>query len=210
MKCPHCAVEIHDHSEEEFLEDDVQGNHVGWAIFHQLCPSCDALILFLGHGEYDPQTAVLMTDEGKTLIFPRGGARPCPVEVPDHLAEDFKEACLVLVDSPKASAALSRRCLQGVLRDKGFNQHNLYDQIQAVLDGGTLPSHLSDSIDAIRKIGNLAAHEKKNMNTGEILPVEPGEAEWTLDVLEDLFDFYYVQPAKTKAKWDALNKKLQS
>jgi hypothetical protein len=38
--------------------------------------------------------------------------------------------------------------------------------------------------------------------------VEPGEAEWTLDVLEILFDFYFVQPARLKAKRDALNKKL--
>ena len=38
--------------------------------------------------------------------------------------------------------------------------------------------------------------------------VEPGEAEWNLDVLEALFDFYYVQPAKHKKKKAALNKKL--
>jgi hypothetical protein len=40
------------------------------------------------------------------------------------------------------------------------------------------------------------------------LPVELGEAEWNLDVLESLFDFYFVQPARAKAKRDALNKKL--
>jgi hypothetical protein len=44
---------------------------------------------------------------------------------------------------------------------------------------------------------------------GEILPVEPGEAEWSLDVLEQLFDFYYVQPALTAKKRDEMNKKLQ-
>jgi hypothetical protein len=36
-----------------------------------------------------------------------------------------------------------------------------------------------------------------------------GEAEWLLDVLEGLFDFYFVQPALLKAKRDALNKKLK-
>jgi hypothetical protein len=44
--------------------------------------------------------------------------------------------------------------------------------------------------------------------TREIVPVEPGEAEWNLDVLESLFDFYFVAPARTKARRDALNKKL--
>jgi len=38
--------------------------------------------------------------------------------------------------------------------------------------------------------------------------VEPGEAEWNLDVLESLFDFYYVQPARLQAKRAALDKKL--
>ena len=58
-------------------------------------------------------------------------------------------------------------------------------------------------------IGNFAAHPIKSKHTGEVLPVEPGEAEWNLDVLESLFDFYYVQPATLKAKKDALSKKLK-
>ena len=40
------------------------------------------------------------------------------------------------------------------------------------------------------------------------MPVELHEAEWNLDVLESLFDFYFVQPARAKARRDALNKKL--
>ena len=42
------------------------------------------------------------------------------------------------------------------------------------------------------------------------MPVEPGEAEWTLDVLDGLFDFYYVQPAVLAARKAALNAKLAS
>ncbi len=38
--------------------------------------------------------------------------------------------------------------------------------------------------------------------------MEPGESEWCLDVLEALFDFYFVQPAKLAEKKTALNKKL--
>ncbi|MFX0173636.1 MAG: hypothetical protein ACFE9L_17240, partial [Candidatus Hodarchaeota archaeon] len=51
-------------------------------------------------------------------------------------------------------------------------------------------------------------HPNKSTSTGEILPVEPEEAEWNLDVLESLFDFYYVQSAKIQKKKDALDKKL--
>ena len=45
-------------------------------------------------------------------------------------------------------------------------------------------------------------------NTGEIVEVEPGEAEWLLDTLEGLLDFYFIQPALLKEKQEALNKKL--
>ena len=43
----------------------------------------------------------------------------------------------------------------------------------------------------------------------EPLPVEPGEAEWNLETLEFLFDFFYVQPAKIKKRKEALNEKLK-
>jgi len=46
------------------------------------------------------------------------------------------------------------------------------------------------------------------VNTGAIVDVEPGEAEWTLDVLESLFDFYFVRSAMLAARKVALDKKL--
>ena len=42
----------------------------------------------------------------------------------------------------------------------------------------------------------------------EVVEVEPGEAEWNLDVLEGLFDFCFVQPTLMKKKREALNNKL--
>ena len=45
--------------------------------------------------------------------------------------------------------------------------------------------------------------------TGEIVEVEPNEAEWNLDVLEMIFDYSFVRPALIKGKRDALNVKLK-
>ena len=53
------------------------------------------------------------------VVWPISGERPVPPEVPEHIAADYKEATLVLNLSPKASAALSRRCLQAILREAG-------------------------------------------------------------------------------------------
>jgi hypothetical protein len=155
----------------------------------------------------DPQHAMR-----QQLIHPKGMARsPLPPEVPPTCADDYREACTVLADSAKASAALSRRCLQNLLREHGgVKPGDLYYEIQQVIDSGRLPTDLSAALDAVRAVGNFAAHPIKSTNTGEIVDVEIGEADWLLDTLESLFDFYFVRPAVLKAKRDALNAKLLS
>jgi hypothetical protein len=146
----------------------------------------------------------------RSMIHPKTNVRTFDlIEIPKDLAEDYEEACLVIGDSPKASAALSRRCLQSILRQQGFEDKSLFNEIQKAIDSGRLPSHIADSLDALRNIGNFAAHPMKDTSSGEVLPVEPGEAEWNLETIEFLFDFFYVQPAKTQKRKEALNEKLK-
>jgi hypothetical protein len=187
-----------------------------WVLDRRTCPSCKRFILHLQNGvavggfaEGTPRVQMAVV-QNVMMVLPKGVARaPVPVEVPPEIVEDYKEACLVLSDTPKASAALSRRCLQNLLRQvAGVKAGDLSSEIQQVLDSGKLPTQIAENIDAIRNIGNFAAHPNKSKSTGEVVPVEPGEAEWNLDVLESLFDFYFVQPARAKAKRDALSKKL--
>lgn len=208
MKCPHCKIEIHSAFTQSWIEN---GNAIGyedrastsWNVQSMVCPSCNQAILHLNKIKSNQHRPIT------SLIYPKSHARlSAPKEVPDDLREDFNEAIAVLEDSPKASAALSRRCLQSLLRAQGYQQHDLVKAIEAVLASKSLPSSLASNVDAVRNIGNFAAHPIKDTNSGEIVPVEPHEAEWNLDVLEGLFDFYYVQPAKDKARIEALNAKL--
>lgn len=60
----------------------------------------------------------------------------------------------------------------------------------------------------IREVGNFAAHPTKSQRTGEIVPVEFGEAEWCLDVLEMLLDFYFVRLEANRKKLEDMNRKL--
>jgi len=137
--------------------------------------------------------------------------RGVPHEVPLPYVDEVDEAARVLSASPKASAALARRCLQQLLREKaGVQPSSLDAEIQQVLDSRALPSYLAEAIDAVRVVGNFAAHPIKSKNTGAIIDVEPGEAEWLLDVLEGLFDFYFVQPIRLQARKEALNEKLKA
>jgi hypothetical protein len=111
------------------------------------------------------------------------------------MCDDYREAAEVLPISPKASAALSRRCLQSVLRDKGgVTPTDLYGEIEQVLAIG-MPTYVADRLHDLRGFGNFAAHPTMARATGDIIDVEPGEAEWMLDVLDSVFDHFYVKPA---------------
>jgi hypothetical protein len=180
-------------------------------LFSTPCPACRRHIIVARFNE-----AYVSHSEGGTgvrerdlVLYPRGTTRPPPPpEVPNPFAQDYKEACAVLADSPKASAALSRRCLQAILREKaGVKHSNLNNEIDEAMR--ELPRYLSGAIDAVRNVGNFASHPMKSQSTGEVVEVEPGEAEWLLDVLEGLFAFYFVEPAALEEKRDALNSKLE-
>jgi hypothetical protein len=205
MKCPHCQENFHEHVLVHYLESDKDGT---WGVKRRKCPACERFVLSLIRGPWLNGQFARIDEE--RLFRPKQSLRaPAPPEVPKDLADDYSEACLVLADSPKASASLSRRCLQHLLRDHvKVRRGDLVDEIQEAIDNHSLPSHLAESIDAVRNIGNFATHPIKSRATGEIVPVEPGEAEWNLDVLESFFDYLFVQPARLKAKRDALNKKL--
>ena len=93
------------------------------------------------------------------------------------------------------------------MADQGFKQNTLNDQIEEAIE--KLPTNLAENLDAIRVVGNYAAHEMKYKATGLIVGVEPQEADWNLDVLEELFDHFYVQPKKAAAKRLILEQKLK-
>lgn len=184
-----------------------------WGVVAFMCPRCSGVSIYLGtaiNSEHYRSGGKLTR---RYLLHPSPtGPRelaPVPSEVPRDIAEDFEEAAAVLKISPKASAALSRRCLQSLLSQAaGAKCDNLADQIEEALVGGDLPSYLAEAIDAIRNIGNYATHPIKSKSTGQIVAVEAGEAEWNLEVLGQLFDFYYVQPRLRNERIDKLNKKL--
>ena len=211
MKCPHCHVEFHDNVTPLGLGYDIDGL---WRIEKQSCPACQRLVLQLvGHQRMSIPGArgfIEGSELSRYLVKPRAATRPAPpADVPTEFAQDYIESALVLSDSAKASAALSRRCLQHVLREKAHvKKTNLANEIEQVIGSGVLPTYLTRAIDAVRNIGNFAAHPIKSTASGEIVAVEPGEAEWNLDTLDGLFDFYFVQPAEHDRRKAALNAKL--
>ena len=146
-------------------------------------------------------------------IYPIGASRgPVPPEVPDDIRQDYVEACNVLPISAKASAALSRRCLQNVLHAHNYKAKDLAKEIDLLMNETdpkkALPHKLRETVDGIRNFGNFSAHPIDDKTTFQIIDVDPHEAEWCLQILEDIFEHFYVGPAMAKAMKAALDAKL--
>jgi Domain of unknown function (DUF4145) len=204
MKCPRCTTSFHENWERQQIT--TLGSRVWWAVW-LVCPECEELLVELRttlFGESD------MAYTSRALVWPRFATRPVPSEVEERYGSPFRQAAAVIGISPEASAALSRRTLQDILREKAkVNPSNLDREIQTVIDDGSTPSWLAENLDAVRVVGNFAAHPIKGTNTGEVVDVEPGEAEFLLDVLEGAFDFWFVAPAKATKHRASVNAKLK-
>jgi hypothetical protein len=190
---------------------------MGYCIAYGHCPECKELIVMLQRGNYEVVVSddygheILSGVETEEILYPKYISRKLEPEVPDRYRKDFLEACAVLPLSAKASAALSRRVLQDILREKfDIKQSSLAKEIEEFINLKDVPSYLAEAIDAVRHVGNFAAHPLKDTHTGEIVEVEPGEAEWLLEVIEALFDFAFVQPIRLEARKKKLNQKLQA
>lgn len=210
MKCPHCLESFHDFYEIILVGNDAQGD---WGVISRKCPSCERVILVLANGKISSigGRSHIEAVKNERLIYPRGASRtPLSKEVPEEFAREYREASAILTDSPRTSAALSRRCLQKLLREKAcVRPSNLANEIQEVVESGSLPPYIAESISDVRKVGNFAACPVKSERTGEVADVEAGEADWNLDVLEILFHFYFVQPSFIKKKREMLNLRLK-
>jgi hypothetical protein len=205
MKCPHCTTGVNENwgSWNVLVEQPPSPHaHETWQLWAMVCPECGELIAQVRR--LDGTTEVF-----RTLAWPKFGSRPLPPEVTGRWSEDFSQAAEVIGSSPKASAALSRRLLQDIIREKaGVTNKDLATEIQTLIDSGNVPTWLSENLDSVRAVGNFAAHPIKSTNTGEVVGVEPVEAEFLLDVLEGMFDFYFVQPERARQNREALNQKL--
>ena len=213
MDCPHCGKAFHDAWSETTIYGPTQQHGFVWLTAVTICPSCHDAVVSLSKCDKFPDGTLFSVTSFQA--YPKRALRkPLAPEVPSGIREDYEEACLVLADSSKASAALARRCLQAILRDQGYAQKDLAQQIDALLlepdPAKAIPSSLRETVDAIRNFGNFSAHPVTDQTTLQVIAVEPGEAEWCLEILEEMFDHYFVRPAAAQARKAALDAKLSA
>ena len=92
----------------------------------------------------------------------------------------------------------------------GIREGTLFKEIEALkklVDEGSAPKGVSDeSIDAlhaIREIGNIGAHMEKDINV--IVDVDPNEAQVLIELIESLFEEWYVERQKRNDRFAKIN-----
>jgi hypothetical protein len=203
LQCPHCSL-------YGVMYIDTALKRSSWKFdFICSCPNCqNSIFVEAGYREPIEEDNSIYTSEAEQdkdqrdisgpvvyAIWPNAVKVNLPPEVPLNYHEDYREARLVLLISPKSSAALGRRILQHVLREEfQVKPATLVQEIKEFVHKPGVPSYLVQALDNIRLIGNFAAHPLKDSQTSEIIEVEPGEAEWVLTALDLLFDHAFVKP----------------
>jgi hypothetical protein len=214
--CPYCnqPTTITDPNqfyswERIVIENSTQGE-VGFSIYAITCPNPACKKLYLKTSLTDAKNDRTTNWEWlpKNIfrtwqLLPESEAKVLPDYIPLPIQEDYYEACRVRDLSPKASATLARRCLQGMIRDFWkIRKSHLKDEIDELKD--KVDPDIWESIDAVRNVGNIGAHMERDINI--IIDVEPGEAQLLIGLIEQLVDDWYVTRESRHQRTEDLKK----
>jgi len=203
--CPYCnhavLIDIYNFEQHEFSFDNKNkhGKH-RVVVDVIICPNgkCGEFTLFVN---------LLPNRESRNKQFwnliPPSNAKVFPSYIPRAIIQDYEEACLIVDKSPKASATLARRCLQGMIRDFWeVKKGRLVDEIEAIKE--KVEPDVWDAIDVVRKVGNIGAHMEKDINV--IVEVEPGEAEQLIALIEMLMKEWYIARNERQVRLEEIKK----
>lgn len=199
--CPYCnrnatIIDNNYSYDVHFFNKPSKDGHLGIATKVIVCPNhkCKEYVI---EASLHPADYGRLNEEitGGALLSwqlkPQSQAKTYPpyIDIPQAIIDDYNEACLIKNLSPKASATLSRRCLQGIIRDFwSISKARLKDEIDELQ--GKIDSTTWQAIDAVRSIGNIGAHMERDINM--IVEVEPNEADLLIGIIEILLKDWYI------------------
>lgn len=190
--------------EQRFIEQ----YEVDWmACFNS---ECGQIIVRIKKSVSEQRSGFEMLHEEWLAIPRRRAARPIDPLIPEEFSKPYIKASLILEDAPDMSGILSRRILADLLKKYANRpEKNLSNQIDAFLKETAHPSRVKENLHHLREIGNFAAHTQTDSATDEIIDVSPDEAEWTLNVLDGLFDYFIVGPERDKQRRASFDAKIK-
>jgi hypothetical protein len=176
-----------------------------------LCQNTDCRQIVVAVTRNEQVHGQKVTTSHSWLAVPKEKAPPVVnLLVPQSMREDYIEAWTILDDSPRMSSVLSRRILADLLKKcAAAAQYGLAARIDAFVKDTTHPSRLRDNLHYLREIADFSAHTQTTAEE-EVIEVTDEEAQWTLKVVADLFDYFIVAPKKDEALRASFDKKLEA
>lgn len=192
--CPHChkhtsldpAPVKYKHSYDEYTTEAFweKSNQETW--WMGVCNACANPVLVLNKGQ---------------VVYPAPLPKPTELSIPENIRKDLDEAKICISSAAfRAAAVMARRAMQVAALDKGAKSDKLVLQIGELKSSGQITTDLKDWADAVRWVGNDAAHPNG-------VPVTKDDAEDVLHLAEQFLHVLYVAPALAAGIKKRLGKK---
>jgi hypothetical protein len=177
---------------------------------------CGQLVV-RGHDTYTAYDAGYPDEHTDTwIIHPRHASRPLDpliLETSGELAGDYAEAVAILDISHRMSAVLARSILADLLEKYAdLSDYGLADRVNKFVEDTAHPFDLREQLHYLREIADLSAHTKTDQSSDQLERIEitREEADWTLVIVERLFDYFIVSPAKADLLKKGMDAKLSA
>lgn len=153
VECGHCRKSVSAEIVGSAVEYDENGDVHRTLLVE--CPACKAPNLV---GQFVEQNGDEFDKGPPHRLWP-SPPRQLSVEAPVAIREDFAEAqrCMS-VDAHTAAAVMVRRVLEGIAADQEATGRVLADQLKSLESSGAIDGRLAEWADALRVVGNSAAH----------------------------------------------------
>lgn len=183
LRCPGCKDRVA--LEGIPLEQDVvfgQADGPGFHAGQRVCPNPDCRThLFVAYESRASGAAVLSSYPQEVLDFDPSG-------LPDKVLAAFEEAVTCHANQCWVAAAMMvRKTLEELCSDHEIATGNLKDKIQKLESKVVLPKQLIEGLDALRLLGNDAAH----IESRDYEKVGQEEVEIAIDVAKEILKATY-------------------
>lgn len=192
--CPHChkhtsldpAPIKYKHGYDEYTTQAFWQKSHGNVWWMGVCNACEKPVLVLNKG---------------AVIYPAPLPKPTDQSIPELIRSDLDEAKICTsAGAYRAAAVMARRAMQVAALDKGAKTDKLVSQIAELQSNGQITTDLKEWADAVRWVGNDAAHPNG-------VAVTKDDAEDVLHLAEQFLHVLYVAPALAASIKKRLGKK---
>ncbi len=129
-----------------------------------------------------------------------------PSDVPEKVQDAYGQALFLVERSPRASGALSRYCLQQIIRDfwglETENQGLLSDELDFISE--MIAEETRDSIQCVREFGSIDYHFSQDRDMMVDTTIE--EARMLLALVQLLFQEWYAERYKRKTRYETIRR----